>query len=370
MNDLLTKSFTSYVDLKKATRQDLDLESGPDPDLEMISKTDHNLTSFLQEAELVKQEMNNIRETLTSLQTLNQESKTLHNPDSLKSNRTRINSEIVSVLKKAKSIKARLEEMDRANAESRRLSGCRMGTPVDRTRSAVANGLRKKLKELMMEFQSLRQKTMSEYKETVGRRYFTVTGEQADDEVIENIINQGGEEYLSKAIQVVVATELVVIPSVAFITMATHVTTALITTNSEHGRGKVLETVVEIQDRYDAAKEIETSLLELHQVFLDMAVMVEAQGEKMDDIEHHVMNAAHYVNDGTKNLKTAKGKTSWPELVGEKGECAVTTIEKENELVHAQIIAEGTIIIEIYICDRVLVWVNDNGIVVTTPKVG
>ncbi|PWA37193.1 proteinase inhibitor I13 [Artemisia annua] len=65
-----------------------------------------------------------------------------------------------------------------------------------------------------------------------------------------------------------------------------------------------------------------------------------------------------------------EGKTSWPELVGEEGECAVTTIEKENELVHAQIIAEGTIIIEIYICDRVLVWVNDNGIVVTTPKVG
>ncbi|GJX34710.1 cellulose synthase [Tanacetum coccineum] len=75
----------------------------------------------------------------------------------------------------------------------------------------------------------------------------------------------------------------------------------------EHGRGNVLKTVVEIQDHYDAAKEIETSLLELHQVFLDMIVMVEAQGEKMDDIKHYVMNAAHYVNDGTKNLKTTKG---------------------------------------------------------------
>lgn len=69
----------------------------------------------------------------------------------------------------------------------------------------------------------------------------------------------------------------------------------------------MLETVVEIQDRHDAAKEIEKSLLELHQVFLDMAVMVEAQGEQMDDIEHHVMNAAQYVSAGSKNLKTAKG---------------------------------------------------------------
>ncbi|KAI3504193.1 hypothetical protein L1887_32738 [Cichorium endivia] len=65
-----------------------------------------------------------------------------------------------------------------------------------------------------------------------------------------------------------------------------------------------------------------------------------------------------------------EGKTSWPELVGEDGECAVTTIEQENSLVDAQTIAEGTIIPEIYICDRVLVWVNKNGIVVSTPMVG
>ncbi|KAK1418842.1 hypothetical protein QVD17_27989 [Tagetes erecta] len=65
-----------------------------------------------------------------------------------------------------------------------------------------------------------------------------------------------------------------------------------------------------------------------------------------------------------------QGKTSWPELVGEEGKCGVTIIEKENAMVEAQIIAEGSIIPEIYICDRVLVWVNDKEIVVTTPTVG
>lgn len=68
----------------------------------------------------------------------------------------------------------------------------------------------------------------------------------------------------------------------------------------------MLETVAEIQDRHDAAKEMEKSLLELHQVFLEMAVMVEAQGEQMDDIELHVMGAAQYVSDGSKSLETAK----------------------------------------------------------------
>ncbi|XP_004241020.1 syntaxin-related protein KNOLLE [Solanum lycopersicum] len=276
MNDLMTKSFTSYIDLKKAAMKDVEAS----PDLEMgMTQMDQNLTAFLEEAEKVKLEMNSIKEILRRLQDTNEESKSLHKPEALKSMRDRINSDIVAVLKKARAIRSQLEEMDRSNAINRRLSGCKEGTLVDRTRSAVTNGLRKKLKELMMDFQGLRQRMMTEYKETVGRRYFTVTGEHPDEEVIDKIISsgngQGGEEFLSRAIQ-------------------------------EHGRGKVLETVVEIQDRHDAAKEIEKSLLELHQIFLDMAVMVEAQGEKMDDIEHHVVNAAQYVNDGAKNLKTAK----------------------------------------------------------------
>ncbi|KAL7105405.1 hypothetical protein ACP275_07G042500 [Erythranthe tilingii] len=276
MNDLMTKSFTSYVDLKKEAMKDL--ESGPD--LEMgITKPDQNLTLFLEGAEQVKTEMNSIREILARLHESNEEGKILHKPEALKSLRARQNGDVFSVLKKARAIKARLEDMDRSNAANRRLSGCKSGTPVDRTRTAVTNGLRKKLKELMMDFQGLRQRMMSEYKETVGRRYFTVTGENPDEEVIEKIISSGGgnggEEFLSRAIQ-------------------------------EHGRGKVIETVVEIQDRHDAAKEIEKSLLELHQIFMDMAVMVEAQGEQMDDIEHHVMNAAQYVGDGTKSLKVAK----------------------------------------------------------------
>ncbi|ESQ36028.1 hypothetical protein EUTSA_v10008289mg [Eutrema salsugineum] len=223
MNDLMTKSFMSYVDLKKAAMKDL--EAGPDFDLEMANKTDENLSSFLEEAENVKAEMSLIGETLSRIEQYNEESKGVHKAESVKSLRHKISNEIVSGLRKAKSIKSKLEEMDRANREIKRLSG----TPVYRSRIAVTNGLRKKLKEVMMEFQGLRQRMMSEYKETVERRYFTVTGEYPDEEMIEKIItdNTGGEEFLTRAIQ-------------------------------EHGRGKVLETVVEIQDRYCLFTKYET----------------------------------------------------------------------------------------------------------------
>ncbi|KAL9667825.1 hypothetical protein QQ045_002193 [Rhodiola kirilowii] len=74
------------------------------------------------------------------------------------------------------------------------------------------------------------------------------------------------------------------------------------------GGEEFLETVLEIQDRHDAAKEIEKSLLELHQVFLDMAVMVEHQGEQMDDIEHYVINSSHLVKDGAEKWEGVSEK--------------------------------------------------------------
>ena len=51
---------------------------------------------------------------------------------------------------------------------------------------------------------------------------------------------------------------------------------------------QVLDTLAEINERHEAVKELEKSLMELHQVFLDLAVLVEAQGEMLDNIEQQV----------------------------------------------------------------------------------
>jgi hypothetical protein len=66
----------------------------------------------------------------------------------------------------------------------------------------------------------------------------------------------------------------------------------------EQGRGQIIETIREIQERHDSVKEIEKSLLELHQIFMDMAVLVEAQGEQLNNIEAQVNRSASYVERG------------------------------------------------------------------------
>jgi len=104
-----------------------------------------------------------------------------------------------------------------------------------------------------------------------------VTGERADEETIDTIIETGSSEtFLQKAIQ-------------------------------EQGRkGQVLETIQEIQERHDAVKDIERHLLELHQIFMDMATLVDAQGEQLNDIEQQVGRASSFVMRGAQHLQVAK----------------------------------------------------------------
>ncbi|XP_006281360.2 proteinase inhibitor [Capsella rubella] len=63
-------------------------------------------------------------------------------------------------------------------------------------------------------------------------------------------------------------------------------------------------------------------------------------------------------------------KSSWPELVGRRGDEAKEIIDRENTKVTARIISEKAVVLTVVVCDRVYVRVNDHGIVTRTPSVG
>ncbi|KAL3576920.1 hypothetical protein D5086_022203 [Populus alba] len=225
MNDLFSSSFKKYTDLKQQAQMD-DMEAG---------KEGMNLDRFFEDVENIKEDMKTVERLYRSLQEANEESKTVHNAKTMKNLRSRMDMDVEQVLKRVKIIKGKLEALDRSNAAHRNIPGCGPGSSTDRTRTSVVSGLGKKLKDLMDNFQDLRARMAAEYKETVERRYFTITGERASDETIENLISSGeSESFMQKAIQ-------------------------------EQGRGQILDTISEIQERHDAVKEIEKNLIELHQ---------------------------------------------------------------------------------------------------------
>ncbi|KAL5579327.1 hypothetical protein UlMin_011769 [Ulmus minor] len=266
MNDLFSSSFKRYTDLKQQSYMD-DMEAG---------KESANLDKFFEDVENVKEDMRQVEKLYRKLQEANEESKIVHNAKTMKELRSRMDTDVEQVLKRVKLIKGKLEALERSNAAHRNLPGSGPGSSADRTRTSVVSGLGKKLKNMMDDFQGLRGRLQSEYKETVERRYFTITGEKASEETIENLISSGeSESFLQKAIQ-------------------------------EQGRGQIMDTISEIQERHDAVKEIEKNLIELHQIFLDMAALVEAQGHQLNDIESHVAHANSFVRRGTDNLQDAR----------------------------------------------------------------
>uniref|UniRef100_A0A672JM63 Syntaxin-2-like n=1 Tax=Salarias fasciatus TaxID=181472 RepID=A0A672JM63_SALFA len=62
----------------------------------------------------------------------------------------------------------------------------------------------------------------------------------------------------------------------------------------------------EIESRHQDIIRLETSIRELHAMFMDMAMLVETQGEMVDNIEKNVSNAAEYICRAKEETKKAK----------------------------------------------------------------
>lgn len=271
MNDLLTDSFVG--DAKGSPLREPDIEMGT---RYPRSNSDMGMEGFNKQIQEVEKQVDKLSGLLAKLKDANEESKSVTKASAMKAIRKRMEKDVDEVGKIARNVKAKIEAINKDNLANRQKPGCEKGTAVDRSRMNMTNSLTKKFKDLMIAFQTLRQNIDEEYREVVERRVITVTGTRPDEETINNLIETGNSEQIfQNAIQ-------------------------------ETGRGEVLSTLEEIQERHDTVKEIEQKLLDLHQIYLDMAVLVEAQGEILDNIESQVSNAVDHVQSGTTALQNAK----------------------------------------------------------------
>ncbi|KAK9986838.1 hypothetical protein SO802_031789 [Lithocarpus litseifolius] len=270
MNDLLTDSFE--IPRGQASRGG-DIELGAQASM---NSGELGLESFFKQVTEIEKQYGKLDNLLKKLQDAHEESKAVTKAPAMKAIKQRMEKDIDEVGKVSRYIKSKIEGLDKENLTNRQKPGCGKGTAVDRTRMATTISFKKKLKDKMAEFQTLREAIHQEYCEVVERRVFTVTGTRADEETIERLIETGdSEQIFQKAIQ-------------------------------EQGRGQIMATVAEIHERHDAVREVERKLLDLQQIFLDMAVLVDAQGEMLDNIESQVSSAVDHVQQGNTALQKAK----------------------------------------------------------------
>ncbi|KAK3792353.1 hypothetical protein RRG08_045898 [Elysia crispata] len=65
------------------------------------------------------------------------------------------------------------------------------------------------------------------------------------------------------------------------------------------------QTVADIEARHNDIMKLETSIRELHDMFMDMAMLVESQGEMIDRIEYNVSKATEYIGEAVNDTKKA-----------------------------------------------------------------
>jgi len=71
------------------------------------------------------------------------------------------------------------------------------------------------------------------------------------------------------------------------------------------GHAAARNALADIQERHRDITRLETSIAELHQLFLDMSLLVESQGELLDQIEYTVSQSVNYTGKAVEELRTA-----------------------------------------------------------------
>lgn len=73
------------------------------------------------------------------------------------------------------------------------------------------------------------------------------------------------------------------------------------------GNREVAEIVKrDVQNRHEDIIKLEKSIAELHAMFVDVAQLVESQGEMIDNIESNIARAVDYTEKAAKNVTQAK----------------------------------------------------------------
>lgn len=262
-----SNNMKQYQDLKKQTYVD-DMEVGGGG----VGNKTIVLDKFFHDVENVKDDMLVVQKLYEKVQELHEENKMVQNTQQLNLLRSKMDSDFTCLLKSTKIIKGKLEALDKSIVEHQKIPGCGPHSTIYQTRISVFTGLGKKLKIMMYDFKELGDKVHDEHKEAIGRRYFSITGEKANDDLILNLLfTEYNKDFLQQAIQ-------------------------------DQGRRQIMDTIFEIQERHDAFIEFKKNLNDLHQFFLDMVVLVEAQGQQPDDIENQVAHASSFIRLGTDQI--------------------------------------------------------------------
>ncbi|KAH9390046.1 Syntaxin-1A, partial [Tyrophagus putrescentiae] len=219
-------------------------------------------------------EVEQIRENIEKMQTNVEEVKKIHSailsaPQTDDKVKQQLEDLMADIKRTANRVRGKLKVMEQ-NIEQ--LEQTSMMSADFRIRKTQHSMLSQKFVEVMTDYN----KTQTDYRERCKariQRQLEITGRSTTNEELEEMLESGNPAIFTQGIM----------------------------TDTQQAK----QTLADIEARHADIIKLENSIRELHDMFMDMAMLVESQGEMIDRIEFHVSSALEYVEEAVKDTKKA-----------------------------------------------------------------
>ncbi|XP_002734118.2 syntaxin-1A-like [Saccoglossus kowalevskii] len=227
------------------------------------------MQDFFSEVHNIRGDINHIKERVDDMK--KKHSDILSSPQPKPEDQAEVDRIMKEVKKVSNNVRMKLKEIEKSIEEDKLQHNLK--SPADlRIRKNQHSSLHYSFLQVMTEYSN----SQVEYREKCkGRihRQLEITGQNTTDEEIEEMLETGNA--------------------------------AIFTSSIIADTQQAKQALGDIEARYDELMKLEQSIKELHEMFLDMAMMVEQQGEMIDSIEHNVEEAAEYVAQAEVATKSA-----------------------------------------------------------------
>ncbi|XP_075221119.1 syntaxin 1A isoform X2 [Lycorma delicatula] len=253
--------------LKAAQSDDDDV--GPDDVAVNVEGRDGFMDEFFAEVEEIREMIDKIQANVEEVK--KKHSAILSAPQTDEKVKQELEDLMADIKKTANKVRAKLKVIEQNIEQEEHTNKSSADLRIRKTQHST---LSRKFVEVMTEYN----RTQTDYRERCkGRiqRQLEITGRTTTNEELEEMLEQGNSAVFTQGI--IMETQ------------------------------QAKQTLADIEARHADIIKLENSIRELHDMFMDMAMLVESQGELVDSIEHHVTSTGEVIMSAKDELILAEG---------------------------------------------------------------
>ncbi|CAJ0941686.1 unnamed protein product, partial [Mesorhabditis belari] len=242
-------------------------EDEGDEDMQMDTGNAQFMEEFFEQVEEVRGSVDLIAQNVEEVK--KKHSAILSNPVNDPKTKEELDELMASIKRTANKVRGKLKLIENAIEHDESAGQVNADLRIRKTQHST---LSRRFVEVMTDYN----KTQTDYRERCkGRiqRQLDIAGKQVGDEDLEEMIESGNPGVFTQGI----------------------------ITDTQQAR----QTLADIEARHNDIMKLESSIRELHDMFMDMAMLVESQGEMVDRIEYNVEHAKEFVDRAVADTKKA-----------------------------------------------------------------